>query len=276
MRHERIYLNESDDRVYIDTYVVNDGKVHPAMLVIPGGGYCSVCTEREGEPIGLEFVFKGYNAFVLNYRVGKGDRFPSQLIDAGSAMIYIRKHAEEFKVDPKRVFAVGFSAGGHLCGSIATMFDYPEVKAVFGDDYKKVRPTGAILSYPVTVMHGPSHFGSFINLLGKQPSEFTEAELDKFSLERVVAKQPDAAPMFIWHTLTDELVPVQGTLMLARALADAKLPYQMAIYPYGPHGLALSTWATAVPGADNTVQPIAAAWTADADVWMRTLPDYEC
>ena len=181
MKHERIYLNPGDDRVYIDSYIVNDARIRNAMLVIPGGAYIGVCTEREGEPIALDFVQKGYNAFVLNYRVGKGDRFPSQLIDAGSAMIYIRDHAEEFHINPKRVFAVGFSAGGHLCGSIASMYEYPEVKAAFGDDYVKVKPTAAILSYPVTVMHGSSHFGSFVNLTGKKQEDFTEEDINKRS-----------------------------------------------------------------------------------------------
>ena len=271
MRHERIFLNPDDKRVFIDTYVVNDARVRDAMLVIPGGGYAAVCTDREGEPIALDFVQKGYNAFVLNYRVGKGDRFPSQLLDAGSAMIYIRDHAEEFHINPKRVFAVGFSAGGHLCGSIASMFDYPEVKEAFGDDFVKVRPTGAILSYPVTVMHGPAHFGSFINLLGKQPADFTEEEFNRFSLERVV--KSSTAPMFIWHTVEDALVPVKGSLKLGEALVDAKVPFKMSIYPYGPHGLALGTEVTNTFAGSK--QDIGCTWTSEADQWMKTLADYE-
>ena len=128
MKHERIYLNDQE-RSYIDTYIADSKAIRPAMLVIPGGGYCVVCGDREGEPIALDFFAKGYNAFVLNYRVGRvDDVFPKQLLDAGAAMVYIRNHAEEFGIDPRRVFAVGFSAGGHLCGSIATMYDYPEVK----------------------------------------------------------------------------------------------------------------------------------------------------
>ena len=271
MKHDRIYLNPSDDRVFIDTYVVNCERKRDAMLVIPGGGYIGVCTEREGEPIALDFVQKGYNAFVLNYRVGKGDRFPSQLLDAASAMIYIRNHAEEFHINPKRVFAIGFSAGGHLCGSIASMFDYPEVKEAFGDDYRKVRPTGAILSYPVTVMHGPAHFGSFINLLGKQPEEFTEDEINRFSLDRVV--NSNTAPMFIWHTVEDATVPVKGSLILGEALVDASVPFKMSIYPYGPHGIALGTEITNT--REGYTQEIASTWTFEADQWMKTIKDYE-
>ena len=120
MRFERIYLNNEDKRSYIDTYVQDGNVKRDAMLVIPGGGYCGVCSDREGEPIALEFFAKGYNAFVLNYRAGKaGDVYPSQLLDAAAAMIYIREHEEELCINKDRVFAVGFSAGGHLCGSLA-------------------------------------------------------------------------------------------------------------------------------------------------------------
>ena len=273
MKHERIYLNPDDDRVFIDTYVTNLGKNLPAMLVIPGGGYVAVCTEREGEPVALKFVSLGFNAFVLNYRVGKeGDVFPKQLLDAGSAMIYIREHAEEFGIDPKRVFAVGFSAGGHLCGTLATMFDYPEVRAAFGEKYKLVRPTGAILSYPVTTLTCETHLSSFKNLLGRPSGEFTEDEVNRYSLDKVV--KADSSPMFVWHTAEDALVPVQGSLTLGLALTRAHVPYRLTVYPYGPHGVVLSTKVTECGNA-AFVQPLATGWPTDASEWMKTLPDSE-
>lgn len=269
MKHERIYLNPKDERVYVDTYVANYSSCRPAMLVIPGGGYAQVCTNREGEPIALDFFAKGYNCFVLNYRVGKeSDVYPSQLLDAGAAMIYIREHADELGIDPKSVFAVGFSAGGHLCGSLASMYAYPEVKAAFGDKYIMVKPTGAILAYPVTVANEYAHKGTFENLLGKSFDEYTEEDMDRFSLDRAV--NADTAPMFIWHTVEDRLVPVIGSLQLAIALTKVGVPYKLSVYPYGPHGLALSTEVTNF-GNSAQVQPLAENWTSEADAWIKTL-----
>ncbi len=269
MKHERIYLNPSDDRVFIDTYITELGKNKDAMLVIPGGGYTAVCTEREGEPVALEFVSQGYNAFVLNYRVGReGDVFPCQLLDAAAAMIYIRDHAEEFKINKNRVFALGFSAGGHLCGTLATMYDYPEVKAAFGDDYKKVRPTGVTLCYPVVTMDQPTHAFSFEHLLGKPESEFTDAENQRYSLEKIV--NSETAPMFVWHTVEDTLVPINGSLKLALSLTDNKVPYRMTVLPYGPHGLVLSTKVTEA-GNPEYVHPFGVCWVKQAVEWMETL-----
>ncbi len=270
MVHERIYLSEADDRVFIDTYITNLGENKDAMLVIPGGGYNDVCTEREGEPVALEFVSRGYNAFVLNYRVArKGDVFPKQLLDAASAMVYIRNNAGRFKINPNRVFAVGFSAGGHLCGSLATMFDYPEVKEVFGDDFIKVRPTGAILSYPVVTMYGPTHTDSFVKLLGKSESDFTDQERERYSLERIV--KDDTAPMFVWHTVEDTLVPINGSLKLAMALVENNVCHRMSVFPYGPHGVVLSNKITET-GNPEYVQPFAEPWVDQAVEWMHTLP----
>ena len=269
MKHERIFLNGEDERVFIDTYVANHKAKRDAILVIPGGGYSQVCTDREGEPIALEFFARGYNAFVLGYRVGReGDVFPKQLIDASLAMAYIRDHAEELSVDPDRVFAVGFSAGGHLCGCISTMFDYPEVKAVLGDGYKKARPTGAILSYPVTVMTGKTHINSFKNLLGRPSAVFTEEEIGRYSLDRVVKE--DSSPMFIWHTAEDTCVPPEGSLKLGLALIAAKVPFRLSMFPYGPHGVALSNSVTEC-GNSAWVQPMAERWVDEADEWMKSL-----
>ena len=269
MTHERIYLNPEDDRVYIDTYIA-DGAARDAILVAPGGGYGKVCADREGEPIALDFLAAGYNAFVLNYRVGKNtDVFPAQLIDAASAMVYIREHSEDLRVNPKRVFAVGFSAGGHLIGSLATMYKYEEVKAVFGERYKLVRPTGAILSYPVTSANHPTHTPSFVRLIGKPFEECSESEKQRLSLDTAIDK--DSSPMFLWHTAKDNVVPVIGTLATAAACTKAGVAYQLAIYPYGPHGIALGDETSA--RGESEIQPLAAHWRRAAREWLRTLSD---
>ena len=268
MLTERIFLNENDERVYIDTYVDENSKNRDAMLVIPGGGYQNVCSDREGEPIAKAFFDKGFNAFVLNYRVGRDtDRFPCQLLDAASAMLYIRENAENLGVNRGRVFAVGFSAGGHLAGSLATMFAYDEVKAVFGDKYRLVRPEGVVLSYPVTTLLENTHMSSFKRLLGKET--FTEEDKKKLSLD--AALTPESSPAFIWHTVEDQIVPVEGSIAFAAALHRNGIPFRVSIFPYGPHGVALANSVTEC-GNPAFVQPMAECWVSEADEWIKTLP----
>ncbi|MBS6355127.1 alpha/beta hydrolase, partial [Oscillibacter sp.] len=86
----------------------------PAVLVLPGGGY-ALCSDREAEPIAMAYLAQGFHAFVLRYTVGTGfDPFPSALAEAEQALETLRSHAADWRLDPERVAAVGFSVGGHL------------------------------------------------------------------------------------------------------------------------------------------------------------------
>ena len=183
-------------------------------------------------------------------------------------MIYIKEHAEEFKINRDRVFAVGFSAGGHLCGCLATMFGYPEVKAAFGDKAGMIRPAGVILAYPVTVAKEPTHLGTFNRLLGKPISEWTDDEVKKFSIDTAIAS--DSSPMFIWHTAEDKTVPINGTFATGLALVNAGVLFKLSVYPYGPHGVALANAVTRCGRADF-VQPLAESWCGEADAFFKTL-----
>lgn len=269
MLHDRIYLDPSDDRVYIDTYVVNDkSHLHPAMLVIPGGGYREVCTDREGEPIALAFVARGFNAFVLNYRVG-GDRYPAQLVDAGRAVAHIRDNAEKYAIDPEKVYAVGFSAGGHLAGSLAVMHNEPAVLETLGVCEGYNRPNAAILAYPVvSAVVKSTHIGSFERLLGKPVCDATDEELCYLSLER--RANDKSAPLFIWHTAQDQAVAPDGSLALAQRYLELSIPCMLHLYPYGPHGVALSNEITLRDNPD-VIQHLAEGWVDTAAQWLKTL-----
>ena len=117
MIYDRISLDEKDENIYLELYLPDDiyGRKKDSILVIPGGGYSCVCSDREGEPVALAFAAKGFNAFVLHYSVGEKALFPRPLIEASMAIKYIKDNAEKHCGDPERVFVTGFSAGGHLC-----------------------------------------------------------------------------------------------------------------------------------------------------------------
>lgn len=263
MIYERIYLDEQK-RVYIDTYANTDERLVPldAILVIPGGGYGCVCSDREGEPIALAFATRAVNAFVLNYRVGEGVKYPDQLIDAARAMAYIKENAKRYHINPERVFAVGFSAGGHLCGTLATL--HSEAEELLGLEKDVARPRGVVLSYPVVTALHKTHQSSFAKLLCKPFSEISDEQKRHLSLEENV--NADTPPAFIWHTAKDAVVPPIGSLRLARAYCNAGAKVELHLYPYGPHGLALSNDVTCVDG-----QPKAEGWVDAAWEWMKTV-----
>lgn len=220
---------------YLSCYIqltpdsISSNRLRPAVLVIPGGGYGHV-SAREGEPVALRFLAKGYNAFVLEYSVAPA-KFPVQLQEAAMAMCYIRRHAPEFEIDPGMVAAIGFSAGGHLCGMLGMLYDAPEVAHIAAAD--QLRPDALGLCYPVAVSWGATHEGSFENLSGGD-----KKLRERLSLDRLA--RPDMPPVYLWHTRDDDCVPVRNSLILANALEEAGVELAMRIYRHGWHGLSVA------------------------------------
>jgi acetyl esterase/lipase len=135
MKTESIRLYEDREDVTLTPCLISEtGEMHaqgkrPAVLICPGGAYLS-CSDREAEPVALQFMAMGYHAFVLRYSVFFGtqqgwpdlnahfevkqDRVhPAPVREIGMAMKLIHDRAEEWNVDTDRIAVCGFSAGGH-------------------------------------------------------------------------------------------------------------------------------------------------------------------
>ena len=267
MIYKKVYFDENDKEVFLECYIADKvgDFVRNAILVIPGGGYGAVCSDREGEPIAQAFMPYGYNAFVLHYSVCKKP-YPQQLIEASWAMKHIKDNAEEYGIDAERVFAVGFSAGGHLAGSLGTMWNNPEIYKAIDMPTGYNKPTGVMLIYPVISGKSFRHHGSFQNLLMKE--EPTEEELSRVSIEN--AADESSSPMFIMHTSNDQSVPVRNSLALADKLARCGVKCELHIYPDAPHGVALGNKITGC-GEPKWENPQIAKWVEQAAAWAEQL-----
>ncbi len=203
----------------------------PALVVVPGGGY-RYCSVREGEPVALEFLGKGFQTFVVNYLCGPDNaRYPEQLLELAAAVDYVRKHAEEFNVNPDEIFVMGFSAGGHLTGNLAV--EHQDVAEKAGVELA-CKPTAVALCYPViSQIHG--HQGSFNELLNGYSDEEKAALYKRVNLDQAVSEQ--TPPAFLWATVEDGAVPTDNALRYAMALDKYKISYELHVYPRGYHGL---------------------------------------
>lgn len=269
MTNQKVLLDGSNPDIFLECYIADPTKdfVRDAMLVIPGGGYYDVCADREGEPIALAFLGRGMNAFVLHYSVKEKAKFPQPLLEASKAVKYIRDHAKEFQTNPDRIFACGFSAGGHLCAALGTLWHKPEIYEAAGLSYGENKIAGMLPIYPVIsgILPG-THMGSFQNLLGSQSP--TREELERYSLERCVDEH--TVPAFLVHTAEDQAVGADNSLVFAQALIRCKIPCELHLYPKGPHGIALAnriTWG----GNPGYLLPNAEKWVDQAMEWMGQL-----
>ena len=238
----------------ITSYLHDDGTERPCILVVPGGGYC-VVSPTEGELVALKFYEKGYQAFVLTYTVNFLQSVPLKLQplqDISRAVRYIRRRSGEFAVKENQLAVCGFSAGGHLCGSLCVHYEDIQDQS---EMYRGIsnRPDAAILSYPVITSGEKAHRGSFTALLGADASS---EELEYMSLEKQVTKQ--TPPCFLWATATDETVPVENSEMFIQACREKGVPCAFHMFTRGKHGLSLGDedWANGIHMSPYTMEQI--------------------
>lgn len=210
-----------------------------AILLIPGGGYRWVVLDKEGYECAERFAADGYTVFVMVYRLpGEGHEAgaDASLQDAQRAIRLIRARADEFALEPDRIGVMGFSAGGHLAGSLTTRFDAATYDALDEVDAHSARPDFSVLVYPVASMRDPIvHEGSRARLLGEGASD---ADLQAaYSIDE--SARTDAPPTFILHAVDDLSVPVENALRTFESFRAVGTPVEMHLFESGGHGFGL-------------------------------------
>lgn len=219
-----------------------------AVIVCPGGGYVNKAA-HEGAPIAGMLNEAGISAFVLDYRV-KPFRIETAVGDAKRAIRMVRGMGYE------KVGILGFSAGGHLTGSAATLYDAGNPDAEDPIERISSRPDAFVSCY------GATSFRLFQKswtpqVLGKERMA-NQADINRYTAELNVTR--DTPPAFIWHTADDPVVPVDCALVLAEALSAKGVLCEMHIYPHGRHGLGLAK--------DD---PVVGQWTGQVQKWLLRL-----
>lgn len=126
-----------------------------------------------------------------------------------------------------------------------------------------VRPNAMVLCYPVITGGEYAHRDSFVALTGSANVRDHLA----YSLDTQVT--PHCPPTFLWHTFTDQAVPVQNSLMMASALRDAGVSAELRIYPFGRHGLSLANDQVCLGDDLAAVDPDIRTWCALAAQFLK-------
>ncbi len=247
------YETRSEEVHGSQTCFVSDPKliVYPAkkpngiiVIACPGGGYYGLCMGKEGSDMAQWLNAQGITLAVLKYRMPNGNT-EVPLDDARQAIKIMRQRASEWGGKPDKVGIMGFSAGGHLAASLATLYTG-----------KEDRPDFQVLFYPVISMEkGVTHQGSRDCLLGKNP---TEEMVKKYSLANNVNENTPQA--FIILSGNDTVVPIKNSMDYYKALRENNIEATMLIYPSGGHG-----WGF------NDSFPFKRSWTGDMEIFFRDL-----
>ncbi len=266
---EEIIVERSEDPAVIrDRYVARITQPrlqvfrpeHPngsALLMIPGGGYQRVVLDKEGYESAEALNEDGVTVFVLVYRLpheGHENGRDVPLQDAQRAMRVIRSQAGDFSVDPDRVGVIGFSAGGHVAGSLTTRFDAEVYAPRDAADALSARPDASMLIYAVTRLSGPAvHEGSRDRLVGPDPSPEVLAVYDIAEAARA-----DAPPTFILHAIDDISVPLPNGMDVFNAFIALGVPVELHVFDEGGHGF----------GIRHTTGLPVAVWPDLVAAWM--------
>lgn len=232
----------------------------PAMVVVPGGSF-RIHGPREKEPAALEFLNRGFQVFVLGYVVSEtGDvSFPNPEADLARMVATVRDRAEEWHVDPERVVACGFSAGGFICASLAAGWKEGPFAAASHAAPAKIRPDAVVLGYPLLDLRvkrdeqlkdpridlrvpktggktGRDLLMEYLELVAGGPA--TEDVLRELApVTHVGSGMP---PVFVWGCADDRMCPVQQVHDFAAALARAGVPHEVHVFDHGGHGLSVA------------------------------------
>ncbi|MBG87230.1 MAG: alpha/beta hydrolase [Verrucomicrobiales bacterium] len=198
------------------------------VIICPGGGYRGLVTGAEGHGIAKWLNKHGITGVVLEYRLPKGRAYVP-LLDAQQAIRHVRAKAKKWKLNPKRIGIMGFSAGGHLASTAGTYFDLGDKQA---KERLGNRPDFMILVYPVISFGTQGHRGSRDNLLGKAASDEL---IRRFSNHLQVS--PNTPPAYLAHAVDDKPVPPANSRMFHSAMKDAGRPCTYLELPNGGHGL---------------------------------------
>jgi acetyl esterase/lipase len=214
-------------------YPASGTGVHPAVIVMPGGGYTHLVMDKEGSDEAKWLAAHGVSAFVLEYRLSPAYRYPAPMLDASRAVRYVRAHAAELAVDPAKVGVWGFSAGAHLAAWLSANHSPADPKAKDPVDKLSDRPDFAIVSYgrmdlslavprPVPTEASPG-----MEIVLNAPT----ANIDVIS-----AVNADTTPAFIYSTTGDQTVDSRNATAYYNALKRAGVAAELHVFELGRHG----------------------------------------
>jgi len=211
-----------------------------AVVVFPGGAYRILAIDLEGTEVCQWLNSAGVNCVLLKYRVpdsGPYPKSPAALQDAQRAVGIVRQHAAEWKIDPKRIGVLGFSAGAHLAAALSTHFDKRLYNSVDAADQLSCRPDFAVIVYPGYLAIAEQNFApnSEIHVTQQTP------------------------PAFIVQT-EDDPVHVENSTLYFLALKNANVRAELHLYAEGGHGYGLRRTALPVTG-----------WPRLVETWLHTI-----
>ncbi len=247
-------------RPTMTVYAPKGNNTGVAVVVFPGGGYRALAMSGEGTEICEWLTSRGITCVLLKYRVpGSGPwwdeknhrrvypKVQTALQDAQRTLGLVRKNAEQWHIDARKIGVMGFSAGGHLAAAVSTHFSQRTYSPVDDADRISCRPDFALVIYPG-------------HLWVHEDDDATTRDPTDLRLRPDIVVRADSPPSFLLQAEDDHVDGVEQSLAYYVALKKAGVSAEMHLYAQGGHAF----------GLRPSQLPIA-QWPSLAETWLRTI-----
>ncbi len=247
------YGRAAGEILRLDASVPDGPGPFAAVIIVHGGGWTGDDTAVNCTPLFAPLSRAGFAWFAPKYRLAPAHRWPACIEDVEAAILWIKAHAAEFHVDPKRLALLGESAGGQIVQVVAVRATTPEAPTRVAALVPIYAPCDNVAD---SVRRGGPG-GSMQALLGIGPKldPLAEAKLRELSPLNFVHTQ--LPPCFLVHGTADKSVPYEQSVMWQARLKSLGVPCELVTVTGAPHGM--GKWETA-PGLDLSYKEKLVAW----------------
>jgi len=259
-------LTYEDTKFNLDTYWIDpvadyETQVERPLAIICPGGAFKFQSDREAQPIAMQFNAAGMHALVLHYQLIDDEHsvYPLALQELATTLNWLKTQGNHH-INLQKIMLVGFSAGSHVVADFnSIMLDPEQREKIFPADLE-VEPAANILGYPVIDM-----------TLGwpKEEDWAMKISPDIYYWQAQEHLTKHGKPTFIWQTVTDQSVPVMNSIIYAQKMDLLGIPYEMHLFGSGSHGLSLATYVTQNPGNSDNLNLYDSKWWELCLNWLK-------
>lgn len=218
----------------LDASVPSGKGPFPAVILVHGGGWSN--GDKDGgpkkgymAPLHEPLSAAGFAWFSINYRLAPKFNHPAQVEDVETAIRWVKAHAADYHVDPKRIALSGESAGGHLVALAA-------VRADASTRLAAIVPFYGVFDFAAEAKRRAGVIPSFNKLFGRETQDDTMVKLMHDASPMNFVK-PGLPPFLLVHGTADQSVAYQQSVDMLARLRAAGVPAELLTIKDGPHGM---------------------------------------
>lgn len=145
-----IYKKTNTSKLKLDVYAPKHNRKvnYPAVLLIHGGGWLTGSKENQ-RIMAQHLALNGYVGIPVSYRLGLEAPYPAAVIDLKDAIVWVRKNAKKYHINPHKIAVLGASAGAQLAALVGVTPNSPlyEPDSKVSDEVQAVVSVDGIVSF---------------------------------------------------------------------------------------------------------------------------------